>query len=391
MAETDKKEQVVTPWDVSAEDQIDYNKLINDFGSQRIDAALLEKFAGAIDVPLHQFLTRGIFFSHRDMNQFLTNYIATKAGEAKNAFYLYTGRGPSSGSLHMGHLVPMRFTKWLQDALDIPLVIQLTDDEKFLWRDIEFDTVRQLAIDNAKDIIACGFNPERTFIFRDSDYYQDMYETILSCQRATTMGTSKAAFGFTEESNIGKASFPPVQAAPSFPTAFPHIFGKDLSKKAKGAITCLIPCAIDQDPYFRLSRDYASKLGCNKPALLHSVFLPSLAGAGTKMSASATDGSIFVTDSMDTIKAKIEKVVPVAETVAEAGDDVSLEWLKFFLEDDAEFNKLCEDRLAGAVSGVAIRDRLVAVLQDMAAEFQARRAAVTDEDVEKFFSKRSLY
>ena len=26
------------------------------------------------------------------------------------------------------------FTQWLQDAFKVPLVIQLTDDEKFLWR-----------------------------------------------------------------------------------------------------------------------------------------------------------------------------------------------------------------------------------------------------------------
>ena len=45
--------------------------------------------------------------------------------EKKIPFYLYTGRGPSSDSLHMGHLVPFLFTKYLQDAFNVPLVIQL--------------------------------------------------------------------------------------------------------------------------------------------------------------------------------------------------------------------------------------------------------------------------
>jgi tryptophanyl-tRNA synthetase len=36
-----------------------------------------------------------------------------------------------------------------------------------------------------------------------------------------------------------------VQAAPSFPCVFPHIFGD------RRDVRCLIPCAIDQDPYFR--------------------------------------------------------------------------------------------------------------------------------------------
>jgi tryptophanyl-tRNA synthetase len=54
--------------------------------------------------------------------------------EAGKKFYLYTGRGPSSESLHLGHTIPFHFTKWLQDAFDCPLVIQLTDDEKFLFK-----------------------------------------------------------------------------------------------------------------------------------------------------------------------------------------------------------------------------------------------------------------
>ena len=43
-------------------------------------------------------------------------------------------QGPSSEALHLGHLIPFMFTKWLQDAFDVPLVIQVTDDEKRLWR-----------------------------------------------------------------------------------------------------------------------------------------------------------------------------------------------------------------------------------------------------------------
>ena len=40
-----------------------------------------------------------------------------------------------------------------------------------------------------------------------------------------------------------------MQSAASFATSYPFIFGADKKKVAK--IPCLIPCAIDQDPYFR--------------------------------------------------------------------------------------------------------------------------------------------
>lgn len=54
--------------------------------------------------------------------------------ERKEPFYLYTGRGPSAAALHIGHLIPFIFTAWLQQAFNIPCVIQLTDDEKYLFR-----------------------------------------------------------------------------------------------------------------------------------------------------------------------------------------------------------------------------------------------------------------
>jgi tryptophanyl-tRNA synthetase len=34
----------------------------------------------------------------------------------------------------MGHLVPFMFTQWLQEAFNVPLVIQLTDDEKYQFK-----------------------------------------------------------------------------------------------------------------------------------------------------------------------------------------------------------------------------------------------------------------
>ena len=34
----------------------------------------------------------------------------------------------------MGHAIPFIINKYLQDAFDVPLVIQITDDEKFMYR-----------------------------------------------------------------------------------------------------------------------------------------------------------------------------------------------------------------------------------------------------------------
>jgi tryptophanyl-tRNA synthetase len=123
-----KKEQVVDPWTVESEGAIDYDKLISQFGSQKLEPELVARMERLTGKKVHRFLRRGIFFSHRDLTQLLDLY------EAGKKFYLYTGRGPSSEALHLGHLIPFHFTKYLQDAFDCPLVIQLTDDEKFLFK-----------------------------------------------------------------------------------------------------------------------------------------------------------------------------------------------------------------------------------------------------------------
>ena len=47
---------------------------------------------------------------------------------------------------------------------------------------------RRLARENAKDIIACGFDVTRTFIFSDFDYVGgSFYQNIARIQRCVTM------------------------------------------------------------------------------------------------------------------------------------------------------------------------------------------------------------
>src|SRR5271169_4746374 len=102
-----------------------------------------------------------------------------------------------------------------------------------------------------------------------------------------------------DRDNIGKVHFVAVQAAPSFSNSFPQIFGQ------RADIPSLIPCAIDQDPYFRLTRDVARKLKYPKPALIHGKFIPSLGGAQSKMSASVETSSIFMSDTLKKITTKV--------------------------------------------------------------------------------------
>lgn len=277
---------VVTPWEVKG--QIDYDRLITQFGTERIGPELLERIRRIVG-ELHPMLRRGIFYSHRDMNWILDEYAKG------NRFALYTGRGPSSG-IHIGHMLPWFFTKWLQDKFGVTLYFQITDDEKFLFKD--FDDLAQatkVGYDNILDIIALGFDPKKTRILIDTEYIHHLYPIAVETAKRITFSTTQAVFGFTNSNNVGEIFYTSIQAAPAF---LPSVL-------AKKSVPVLIPCGIDQDPHFRIARDVAPKLGFPKPALIHNKLLPSLLGPGGKMSASLPASSLFTKDTPREAKKKI--------------------------------------------------------------------------------------
>lgn len=385
----EEQEQVVNPWEVSAgKGGIDYDKLIDLFGCQRLDAAIIDRVERLTGRPPHRFLRRGLFFAHRDLNEILDLY------EKGEKFYLYTGRGPSSEALHLGHLVPFMFTKYLQDAFKVPLVIQLTDDEKFLWKNLTVEESKRLARENAKDIIACGFDIERTFIFSDFSFVGGaFYENMVKVARCVTYNKVVGIFGFTPEDHIGKSSFPPVQAVPSFPSSFPHLFpGND-------QLRCLIPCAIDQDPYFRMTRDVAPRIGYQKPSLIESRFFPALQGENTKMSASDPNSAIYVTDTAKDIKQKVNKyafsggqdsVELHRKLGANLEVDVSIKYLNFFLEDDDELEDIKKKYKEGKLLTGEVKQILVDLLSKMVDRHKTARALVTEEMVDAYMARRPL-
>jgi tryptophanyl-tRNA synthetase len=275
----------VTPWEVEGE--VDYNELIEKFGTKPISQEIVEKIK-KITGEIHPMLRLQYFFSHRDFDWVLDKY------ENGENFYLYTGRGPS-GMVHMGHLMPWIFTKYLQDKFDSKLLFQLTDDEKFLYsQDRSREEIARYTYENILDIIAVGFNPHRTKIIIDTKHIQYLYPIATEIAKRITFSVAKSVFGFSSSTNIGMIGFPPIQAAPCF---LPSII--------EGRATpVLIPAAIDQDPYWRMTRDVAERMGYYKPAQIHSKFIPSLGPLG-KMSSSKPQTALLTSDEPEIIEKKV--------------------------------------------------------------------------------------
>lgn len=284
---TDKIE--VTPWSVSGElKETDYSRIADEFGARLIDEQMLNRI-GDMAGELHPFLRYGIFYAHRDLDLILDDYQKGKE------FYLYTGRGPS-GKMHLGHLLPFMFTKWLQEKFGVHLLIQITDDEKYMFRDMEYEKLREVTRENVLDILSLGFNPEKTHVLIDTEHSGLLYNNAIRIARHITASTAKAVFGFTDSDSIGKYFFTSMQAVPAF-----------LMSAIRGEnVRCLIPYAIDQDPHFKVARDVIPKLGYYKPSSIISKFIPSLKGSG-KMSSSDLNSGIYLDDSPKVVRKKLMK------------------------------------------------------------------------------------
>lgn len=369
-------EMVVTPWEVKG--KVDYDRLIREFGTQPLTDELLKKISEYTDT-LHLQLRRQIFFSHRDLDAVLRLY------EAGTKFVLYTGRGPS-GPVHIGHLVPWIFTRHLQEKFGARLYFQITDDEKFLIDDeASLAETRKYAYENALDLIAVGFKPEDTFIIYDVEDMDLLYDITLEVAKRINYSTARATFGFQDSTNIGWVFWPAIQAAPCF-----------IHKKLTGEnAPALIPAAIDQDPYWRVTRDIAQKLGYYKPAQIHCRFLPGL-GAGGKMSASMPETSIFTMDEPEVVKKKVWNAFTggrgtAAEQRKTGGDPTVCSIFQYYFylfeEDDAKLAERERRCRAGEMLCGECKTDLVDKLNKFLGEHQKRREKAKDV-IEQFHIKR---
>uniref|UniRef100_A0A0D9WYJ3 Tryptophan--tRNA ligase, cytoplasmic n=1 Tax=Leersia perrieri TaxID=77586 RepID=A0A0D9WYJ3_9ORYZ len=331
----EEEEQVVTPWEVSAPEggAIDYDKLVDRFGCHRIDAALVDRRTASSAAASSSPTATSTTYS-------------TSTNQGKNSTFT-RGGGPRRS----------RFT-------------------------------------SATSSPSCSQNICRTRSRCHSCYLGGaFYENVLRVAKRVTFNNLRGIFGITPEDHIGKVGFPPVQAAPSFSSSFPHLFpGND-------QLPCLIPCAIDQDPYFRMTRDVAPKIGFQKPSLIESRFFPALQGESTKMSASDPNSAIYVTDSCKQIKQKVNKhafsggqdsVELHRKFGANLDVDVSIKYLNFFLEDDDELEHIKEEYKAGRMLTGEVKQRLISVLSEMVATHQRARAQVTEQMVDEFMAVRPL-
>lgn len=351
----------VTPYAVTGD--IDYDRLLDKFGANALTAEQKIKFPD----PVHPLVRRDVFYAERDVDAFLD---AANTGEPHS---IVTGRGPS-GPMHIGHIFPFYFAKYLQDQTGTLVYIPFSDDEKYFLKDKSLDEISDYTRENLLDLLAVGFDPERTRIIVDTADADVVYPLASAFAKEVTQATVDATYG--EPENIGLSFYPAVQAT--------HLL---LPQLVEGRHPTLVPIAVDQDPHVRVCRDIAAKqrYDVDKPGALLSKFLPSLEGPG-KMSSSDDAPSILLSDDRESVFDKIRThaysggQMSLEEHREQGGNpevDVSYQFLYYFFEeDDKRVEQLAHEYREGKLLSGELKEAAAERIADFLEAHQERRAAL---------------
>jgi tryptophanyl-tRNA synthetase len=352
--------QTVTPYAVDGE--VDYEKLLGQFGAERISDDQLARFPDP-----HTLLRREVFYAERDLDPFLE---AAAAGERHS---IVTGRGPS-GPMHLGHVFQFYLARHLQETTGAHVYLPVSDDEKYFLKDQPLDSISGHARENLRDLLAVGFDPERTTVVVDTADADVVYPVAAALSKHLTPATVEATYG--EPPNVGLGFYPAVQAA--------HLL---LPQLVDGRHPTLVPIAVDQDPHVRVCRDVAGKAryDVDKPGALLSKFLPSLEGPG-KMSSSDDAPSIRLDDDRDAVFETVRTHAysggrsSVEEHRKHGGNpevDVAYRLLHAFFEDDDDrVAELARRYREGELLSGELKDVAAEAIADFLAAHQERRAAL---------------
>ena len=271
---------MLNPWEVKG--NIDYNKLIKDFG--------LKEIKNKLD---HLLFRRNIIYAHRDLDKIIERI------KQKKPFVMMTGLMPS-GKFHLGHMmVAQQMIFW--QSLGAKIYIAVADVESYNARGQSLKESRKIAEEEyIKNYIALGLKTKNCEIYFQSERSKDanksnkyyMLQNLLA--RHATFNEFKAIYG---EISPGKMMSALLQASDML---HPMLLDNN--------IPIIVPVGIDQDPHIRLARDISKRIKefkFNTLASTYHKFMPGLNGG--KMSSSDTNSYIALTDTPEEAERKIKK------------------------------------------------------------------------------------
>lgn len=274
---------------------------MSDFGLKPAEPGLLERLGLSKHIV-------GLVKSQRGLLE-----LFTETGISK-PFYVYTGRGPSQSTMHIGHLPGLYLALEMGLLSGKQIYFMLSDDEKSLRDGAPLASMRENARSTIKQLEKLGFTETNTnFRLNSSGMDASFYEIVLRIASAITPSVITHVFG--EKSNIGEMFYPAIQMAPCF--------------LGNSANTCVVIAGEDQDPFFRVARDIARRLGYTPPIILYTQTVPGLDGTAKMSTSVPASRPIFLTDDITAITEAVNYIKLVGNgTTAELferGSDLSID------------------------------------------------------------------
>jgi tryptophanyl-tRNA synthetase len=349
------------------EKRTDYDRTLEEFGISKIDT-MIPRIGKE-----HIFFRRGVVFAHRDFDKTLDRI------EQNKNFAIISGRGPSS-DLHYGHFILFELVRFLQEKYNCNLFLPLSDDEKFVFRKVDsLNETYKLSLENAIDIFALGFKPDKVHAYISSTTPRIQY-LALSFSANQTYNAIKSALGLTGEENVGTVFYSCIQAA--------HILHPTIDHD----LPVVVPVGLDQDVFVRLTRDIARKRKICSPASLYVRFLKGL--KGKPMSSSIPESCVFLSDDVKAVKRKIMGAFTGGRTTRKEQRNLGADpdictiydmFEKYFVRDDDELCKIREGCKNGdLICGLDCKPQLTEMILSHQKQHNNRKKEVI-KNLEKYF------
>ncbi len=239
------------PWSSSNILEEDYDRLIKEFGIERIDEIVKQNFKD------NRFIRRKITFGHRSLGDIV------KAKEKNEPWAVMSGIKPS-GPFHLGTLTTaleiIEFQK-----IGAKAYYCLADVESWEDNGIPWENVGETCVDNIADLLALDLDPspEKAYIWRQSSE-PIVKDVALKVSRLVTQNMLNAIYG---EKTFGLYMAALIQCGDII---LPQILD--------GPQPTIVPVGIDQDPHIRLTRDltrrYYKEIKKDSKIIQESFFLP---------------------------------------------------------------------------------------------------------------------
>ncbi|MGC8585984.1 MAG: tryptophan--tRNA ligase [Candidatus Micrarchaeia archaeon] len=305
--------------------------------------------------------------SHRDFDLFYSRLLEGQRSA------IVSGLNPS-GFFHFGHIGVFDTNLFFQKEYGIEVFAPISDDESYVSDKIKSqeEGIRN-ALRLAREYLAYGFDPRKTHIIIDQ-LYTNIYNLAIKLSKSITLSTNIAVYGYNHSDNIGLNFYPAVQSA--------HV----LLPETLGMRNVLVPIGPDEDAHLRVARDIAEKHGYEKPAVLHSRFLPGL--DGKKMSKSKGNAVYFM-ESEESIKKKISSAFSGGRASIEEHRklggipeiDVAFIYLKYLFLEPEEAEELAKDYRSGRLLSGELKNILYEKVAERVERFKENYQRIGEREL----------